>query len=342
MSTNYVGHDGYANTVGVDEAPFKDFIARVAGDWVGNARIHGGDGNFGIICANYGGSRHAEWKEAHILADIFTSPGHVFCFQEADALFCKALAEPCPTNLLEKVRCQTENKRKPVPNSPQGQIVVARSPEKGQTSIAVAVRDSHFKALRRDAFMLLDAGRNRGKEARNRLMFCTAKFRAKYFLDSDPDPDEFGIAVAHLHCGCAKKTNNMGGTHYNTFFDELGHGIVRYKSRVLCMDANMALWCVVPELRARGFMVSMAAFFPFKVGGKAMVDSLGIFVIGPTERIKMAYCPSVLGKIKEPERSEGDALVQHYRVGRNCIAFGGETCELANMGIIQSLLRVMP
>ena len=77
------------------------------------------------------------------------------------------------------------------------------------------------------------------------------------------DSDEVGICCAHMHFGCANKTNTGSATHYKGFFDTLARGIVQYKQRVLCMDANMALWAVVPELRARGFLVTMVSFFPF-------------------------------------------------------------------------------
>ena len=73
----------------------------------------------------------------------------------------------------------------------------------------------------------------------------------------------------------------------------MAQGIVEYKSRVLCIDSNMALWCVVPELRASGFMVVMAACYPFYQAPdtQAKVDSLGIFVIGRVNSIRMAFCP---------------------------------------------------
>ena len=91
-------------------------------------------------------------------------------------------------------------------------------------------------------------------------MFGTAKFRTNYFVDEDTASDEMGIVAAHLHNGCARKTNTMGETLYSQFCDMLGRGILEYRSHVLCMDADTALWTVVPELRARGFMVSMSGF----------------------------------------------------------------------------------
>ena len=60
-------------------------------------------------------------------------------------------------------------------------------------------------------------------------------------------------------------------------------------------------------------MASMAAFFPFNQDhdGSPKVDSLGIYVIGHTSAIKMAYSPAVVGG-HEPQRMPQDALtVQH-------------------------------
>ena len=96
-------------------------------------------------------------------------------------------------------------------------------------------------------------------------------------------------------------------------FDKLAEGVVKFSSRVLCIDANMALWCVVPELRARGLMISMAAFSPFYHSPdkkNAKMDSLGIFVIGPTLSIRMAFCPTLVGDVPAPKRRDEDRLVQ--------------------------------
>ena len=76
------------------------------------------------------------------------------------------------------------------------------------------------------------------------------------------------------------------------------------------MDANMALWCVVPELRARGLMASMVSFFPFdmynpKTGDpERKLDSLGIFVIGPATAIRMAFSPVVMGAQTDIDRTD--------------------------------------
>ena len=147
-------------------------------------------------------------------------------------------------------------------------MLVVRGLEDWPTT-AVAVRDAHFKGVKRRFFALQDAGdtkyrRGGRKQVFNRLMYCTLKCRSDYFEQpASDDTDEIGIAVAHMHCGRANQKNNRGGTTYKAFSDKLAQGIVEYKSRVFCIDANMALWCVVPELRARGVMVVTAAFYPF-------------------------------------------------------------------------------
>ena len=78
-------------------------------------------------------------------------------------------------------------------------------------------------------------------------------------------------------------------------------GILEYKTRFLCIDANVALPSVAIELRARGLCITLVAFSPFRDMDKKMVklDSLGIFVIGGTRAIRPAYSPTVVG-VPEP------------------------------------------
>ena len=176
---------------------------------------------------------------------------------------------PSPEGQLEHTAGQLSqaNRRKKTKDSPEQNWLVVGGCEPGP-STAVAVRDAYFKGIRRDCFVLQGGGsykNNTGhcKDAFNRVMFCTIECREPYFDTGEDDDDEIGIAVAHMHYGCARTSNKGGATTYTNFWDRLAEVIVHYKSRVLCMDANMALFCVAPELRARGVMASMAAFsFP--------------------------------------------------------------------------------
>ena len=92
-----------------------------------------------------------------------------------------------------------------------------------------------------------------------------------------------------------EKTNTRSAKHYKDLFDLLARGIFQYQQRLLCMDASMALWAVVPELRARGFLVTMVSFFPSMnyLGKVTCSDTLGVFIIGNHGPIRMAYGPDV-------------------------------------------------
>ena len=94
MQDDDSGSDEDDNPVEGEEELFSNSNAAIQGDWSAdgtNPSSH--DGNFGIICANYGGDRNKP-VDGRIKADICESPGHVFCFQEATEHFCKSLAEP--------------------------------------------------------------------------------------------------------------------------------------------------------------------------------------------------------------------------------------------------------
>ena len=140
-----------------------------------------------------------------MLNDINESPGHVFCLQEATRSLCQDLQGGWDTPQDELVRYTNENRRRTATGSPAQHWLVVRGCEEG-SSTAVAVRDAYFKGIRRECFVLQDAGLDENKQKFNRLMFSTIKCRGPYFDTNDfCADDEIGIAVAHLHFGCAKK-----------------------------------------------------------------------------------------------------------------------------------------
>ena len=80
--------------------------------------------------------------------------------------------------------------------------------------------------------------------------------------------------------------------NFNLFFDKLARACIAYEVRILCLDANMALFQIVPEMRVRGFQINLAAWFPWKhelAAGQyqTMVDSTAVFILGPTCGIRM-------------------------------------------------------
>ena len=94
----------------------------------------------------------------------------------------------------------------------------------------------------------------------------------------------------------AKKEVNAGSTSLKRFFDELVTYIIEFRVRVVAGDFNMALWTVVPELRARGLQANLAAWFPWKMSyaSQARMDSCCVILIGGTQGIRKVYDPSVL------------------------------------------------
>ena len=81
-----------------------------------------------------------------------------------------------------------------------------------------------------------------------------------------------------------------------SFWDELAQHIRDFRVRVLTGDFNMAMWCVVVELRARGVQANLAAWYPWKKQSETCVrmDSCCILVIGPCEGARKLYDPSAL------------------------------------------------
>ena len=264
--------------------------------------------NFGIACGIWGGIyKNDQAKQEHMFWDIVQHPGHCICAQEMEADFCQDLSNPIDITSAKLVRNWGNTERKEGKNVQTQRWFVVRGVEKGKTT-AVAVRSWPFKGIRRDCFILADAGQNRGGEQYyNRTLFATLKFHKRYWQTGEKDDDTIGVCSAHLHYGCAFGANERGASCREDFWDRLAIGIMDFKTRFLCIDANVALPSVAIELRARGLCITLVAFSPFRDMDKKMVklDSLGIFVIGGTRAIKPAYSPTVVG-VPEPVWGEND------------------------------------
>ena len=81
-----------------------------------------------------------------------------------------------------------------------------------------------------------------------------------------------------------------------TIWDEIAGHIVEFRVRILAGDWNMQFFCVIPELRARGIHINLAAWYPFEppTGQEPWIDSMGLFIIGPVDGIKKVFDHSVL------------------------------------------------
>ena len=250
--------------------------------------------------------KHHE-KQDRMIREVLSSIGHIYCFQGAEEHLCELLMLPRSDQPDEDFRDRGRTSRKKGKVQRDQRWYVVRGPEKGSTT-AVAVRTWPFKGIRRECFIRSDASCQKGNTKFNRTLFVTLKFNKNYFL-TGPDKDQLGVCSAHLHYGCANSSNKRGNELRTLFWDSLARGIVHYKTRILCIDANMALTMVAIELRARGFCITLVAWFPCRFLDKLpkpedRLDTTGIFVIGRTHIIRPAYTPTVF-KAAEPNWGEG-------------------------------------
>ena len=90
--------------------------------------------------------------------------------------------------------------------------------------------------------------------------------------------------------------------------------MVKYGARFLIGDFNMAFFCVIVELRARGFQINMAAWYPFYmlVQRDMRADSCGIFCIGPWTGVRLIYDCALFG-IDPPPRTANNSMVMERK-----------------------------
>ena len=103
--------------------------------------------------------------------------------------------------------------------------------------------------------------------------------------------DELTFMSVHLHHMTAKKEVSNPAAALSGFWDELVEAIVEFRVRIMAGDFNMALWQVVPELRARGVQANLAAWYPWKhhLESSIRIDSTAIFVIGPRDGLRKVF-----------------------------------------------------
>ena len=124
----------------------------------------------------------------------------------------------------------------------------------------------------------------------SRVLIVSSKISFFKFADKT---NELVIVNVHLNNETAKTYIERG---LKKFWDELVAYIIQFGARVLAGDFNMALWEVIPELRARGVHVHLAAWYPWQGPHEQhiRIDSLAIFIIGPVAGIHKMFDASVL------------------------------------------------
>jgi hypothetical protein len=89
--------------------------------------------------------------------------------------------------------------------------------------------------------------------------------------------------------------------------------LLKYGVRLMAGDFNMSFLCVIAEMRARGFQINLAAWYPFymTVQEEMMVDSCGMFVIGPWQGVRLIYDCSLF-EIVAPYRTNNNSMVMEH------------------------------
>ena len=89
---------------------------------------------------------------------------------------------------------------------------------------------------------------------------------------------EHNVMVVHMHNDLAD--NVLGPHKLNKYWDWLSDKIHEFEVQVLMGDFNMSLFRVIPELRSRGAVIDLGAWYPWKsLKGEPMSDSCGIFFV---------------------------------------------------------------
>jgi len=90
---------------------------------------------------------------------------------------------------------------------------------------------------------------------------------------------EHNVMVVHMHNDLANLVH--GVKKLEEFWGWLSEKIQEFKVQVLMGDFNMSLFRVIPELRSRGTVIDLGAWYPWKsLEGEPMSDSCGIFFVG--------------------------------------------------------------
>ena len=286
----------------------------------GKGSSHGGTcgkgsgpaGTFGVLTANWGGKWADPALHAHMQQDLKSSSAQFLIIQEASA------------DLLDYVEQDPgrdprhgDGERSPA------KFIGVRGPEEGDSTM-ICGRASLVSGMRLLAFHRSKDGqytvtpKNKAKTkvtktAVSRIMIASAKMRfwtPRGSGEDDSDDHELRFANVHLHFKTARKGLLAGGQSYKRFWDLLARYLAEFRPRILCGDFNMALFLVVPELRARGFQINLAAWYPWMQQHETSVraDSCGIFRLGPCEGVRMCYGISALG-LEGPDLPANCAMV---------------------------------
>ena len=250
-------------------------------------------GNWGIRAAN---PKNEERRDVHDnnVAQIIKSPCHIVTLAEAN--------DATLTDL--KVGREPQSRRETGYNFDKRHeqkegYYAFRGPD--PDDVLVAVR----RSVARDLLLLQSDSsfahpyKDHGKQkvANARVLMCEIWFKQPI----QHIGSYLGVAVVHLHYHIAKMS--AGAIVYNQFWDRLAADLIRNNIKFLSGDFNMALSRVVPELRSRGVLADLCAWYPYWNNSgleKFYMDSCGIFVIGGNAEVNPTWSAESMHMFKCP------------------------------------------
>ena len=223
------------------------------------AKESGHGGNLGLFTANWDGHWTEPKLQHHMLRDAKSSPCQLLCLREVE------------DDLMIHLRTPVDGDASAVAEGRPGSKFIGVRGSEPRPSLAICARQSVCPGIRLLVFHRTCDWpykvKKRIKYAVSRIMIASVKMR--YFKirgggedeDDAEGIDEINICNAHLHFRTAKKGLHKGSMAFKDFWDLLARYLAIFGPRYLCGDFNMALFCVVPELRARGFQINLAAWY---------------------------------------------------------------------------------
>jgi hypothetical protein len=279
------------------------------GEETGGPPRRGHDGHFGVVTANWGGHWGDDYLENHMNEDLKKTVCQVIVIQEAQPKCLQLMNEP--------IRGGSGMGKGGWPvDDPVFFGIHGNEPK--DTSLFIGTRFSLVKGIREMMFERKLDGiyKDKGKVKKAVSKIMVGRLKMKYLRihgGGGEETDELTIANVHLHSRTAKKAaKGPGGPAkaLKDFYDRLAQYVIRFRARLMLGDFNMQLFAVIPEMRARGFEISVAGWYPFQLHHETMVraDSCGIFAIGPYRGVKIAFDQAVFG-MSAAERSADNSMV---------------------------------
>ena len=276
-----------------------------------NIPANGHTGHFGVFAGNWGGKWKKESEDDYMNNDIWSSVCQVILLQEVEPLFWHKM----------KLRQLEDGASRPLFLGVKG--------DEGKTgnSLLIAGRPGIVLGCRLKVFHRTVDGPYREKKkdkwATSRIMVAELKMKNFRIRGSGGSvSDILPVANVHMHSRTAKKETKNGHEVTKGFWDLLAGYILQNGVRLMAGDFNMSFLCVIAEMRARGFQINLAAWYPFymTVQEEMMVDSCGMFVIGPWQGVRLIYDCSLF-EIDAPYRTNNNSMVmEHFtnEAGKEC------------------------